>query len=123
MMMMMTMTVMLTALLLLLLHNNSVAYRSHIVCVRPATATTTPLSPYQLTTSFMKLPFNHYHRPSIRLHATTKISSDSSKTRVRLLSDNKDLGKKGKKDTIHEKRSWIMDGSMNEKINRYMMDQ
>ena len=104
--MMMMMTVMLTALLLLLLHNNSVAYRSHIVCVRPAAATTTttttaPKSPYHLTTSFMKLPFNHYHRPSIRLHATTKISSDSSKTRVRLLSDNKDLGKKGKKDTIH----------------------
>ena len=102
-MMMMMMTVMLTALLLLLLHNNSVAYRSHIVCVRPAAATTTtaPISPYHLTTSFMKLPFNHYQRPSIRLHATTKISSDSSKTRVRLLSDNKDLGKKGKKDTIH----------------------
>ena len=103
-MMMMMMTVMLKALLLLLLHNNSVAYRNHIVCVRPAAATTTTaplLSPYPLTTSFMKLPFNHYHRPSIRLHATTKISSDSSKTRVRLLSDNKDLGKKGTKDTIH----------------------
>jgi hypothetical protein len=112
-MMMMMMTVMFTALLLLLLlHNNSVAYRSHIVCIRPTT--TTPLTPYQLTTSFMKLPFNDYHRPSIRLHATTKISSDSSKTRVRLLSDNKDLGKKGKKDTISYFRSdsgsWIMDG-------------
>lgn len=41
----------------------------------------------------MKLPF--HHRTSIRLHAATKTSSDSSKTRVRLLSDNKDLGKKG----------------------------
>jgi len=74
----------------------------------------------------MKLPF--HHRPSIRLHAATKTSSDSSKTRVRLLSDNKDLGKKGKKDfeaVVDHMHGWTdgwiggrMEGWMNGWIER-----